>query len=184
MSLELSAEQMEHINLLLSGLDGSGMHVALADAANRAMQAARTEAWRNVKKEYTVRRTAFYNQTKVTATRAGSADLTAGLSFDGHLIPLYDFNFRENAKGRYLEAEVRTGYREQLKSAYVANLGKYGAAIFQRASPKRDSSEQIMGPAGAEMVANDNVMQNISDRAGEIFVARIEHEVDRILRGY
>lgn len=188
MSFELSAAQMEHISLMLSGLAGNEMHIALANAANRAMQSARTEAWNGVKKEYTLSRTAFYRQTKVRTFKASKSNTTAGLSFNGNFIPLFDFKINKQSQSgntvRYLQAEVKRGYKEQLKSAYVANLGKYGEAVFERATPRRDSSEQLMGPAAAEMVANDDVMENITAKAGEVFVDRIEHEVERFLRGY
>ncbi|MBE6901403.1 MAG: hypothetical protein E7478_02920 [Ruminococcaceae bacterium] len=187
--INVSAEQMERVSTLLRDLPGNKTKAALANAANRAMTTARSEIWKAVHEQYTVKRTAFYRDTKIKVHRANASALGAALEFRGNVIPLIDFNVsgyrsHERRSVRLVKAAVYQGASETLKHAYIANLGTYGEAVFERLSPKRNSSSQLYGPSAAHMAANADVTDKVSKAVQETFDKRLEHEIDRIIRGY
>lgn len=186
--IELQSERFEAVQQMLGNLSGSEMRSAFANAANRAMSTARSTSWKAVKEMYTVTRTAFYHDTKTHIGRADTGSLEASLSFKSLLIPLVDFKTKggTSRKGSHsspLRAEVIRGTEKTLKYAYAANLGTYGEAVFERLTPKRESSSEFYGPAAAQMVYNPNVLEQMDDAAMDTFERRLEHELDRILRG-
>ena len=187
--MEVTAEQLQRVNEQLRGLPGNKVHAALSNAANRAMMSARGVAWNAVHKMYTVNRTAFYQDTKIHTFRANKESLSAAVTFGGYLIPLISFNvkgYRAHEKGRVrrLKAEVLTGVPKDLRHAYITDLGKYGVNVFERYSTQRNSSQTLYGPAAAHMVENGEVIKEMDEAAKMTFDKRLDHEIDRILRGY
>lgn len=187
--LEVRSEQMERVHELLGDLPGNKTKAALSNAANRAMQTARGKVWEAVHKKYTVKRNAFYRETKIKLYRANTSAIGAGLEFKGHLIPLIDYNVKgyrahEKRAVRLTKVKIFRDAEEILRHAYVANLGTYGEAVFERLAPRRDSSSQLYGPSAAHMAQNTEVSDDITTAAQETFDDRLEHEIDRILRGY
>ncbi len=188
--LEVRSEQMERVQAMLGGLPGNKTKAALSNAATRAMQTARGRVWDAVKTEYTVKKSAFLRETKIKLYRANKEAIGAGLEFKGYLIPLIDYNVKgyrahEKRAVRLAKVEVFRGAKETLRHAYIANLGTYGEAVFERLSPtRRDTSSQLYGPSAAHMVDNAAVIDDVSKAAQQTFDNRLEHEIDRILRGY
>lgn len=187
--LEVRSEQMERVRSLLGSLPGNKTKAALSNASYRAMQTARARVWDSVKDVYAVKRSAFTRETKIRLYRANSSAVGAGLEFKGHLIPLIDYNVRsyrshESRSQRLLKVEVFRGAEEMLRHAYIANLGMYGEGIFERLGTRRDLSQRLYGPSAAHMADNAAVMDDISKAAQQTFDDRLEHEIDRILRGY
>ncbi|MBP0983089.1 MAG: hypothetical protein J6A19_05120 [Oscillospiraceae bacterium] len=187
--MEISTEQLERTRSMLGSLPGNKVKAALTNAANRAMITARSVAWEATKQTYTVKRTAFYRDTRIHVYRANNQSISAAVTFSGYLIPLIDFNvkgYRSHEKRgvRLLKAEVLSGLPKDLRHAYKANLGKYGEAIFERLTPARDSSQQLYGPAAAHMIDNPAVLRQMDEAAKDTFDKRLDHEIDRILRGY
>jgi hypothetical protein len=187
--MEVTAEQLQRVNEQLRGLPGNKVYAALSNAANRAMMSARGVAWKSVHSMYTVNRTAFYQDTRIHTFRANSQSLSAAVTFGGYLIPLISFNvkgYRAHEKGRVrrLKAEVLTGIPKDLRHAYITDLGKYGVNVFERYSTERNSSQTLYGPSAAHMVENGEVIKNMDAAAKATFDQRLDHEIDRILRGY
>lgn len=186
--MEVTSEQMERVSEKLRGLPGNKVYAALSNAANRAMMSARGVAWQAVHKQYTVNRAAFYKDTSVHTFRANKESLSAAVTFGGYLIPLISFNvkgYRSHEKGhiRRLKAEVLTGLPKDLKHAYITNLGRYGQNVFERYSSQRNSSQTLYGPSAAHMVENGEVIKDMDAAAKATFDKRLDHEIDRILRG-
>lgn len=187
--LEIRSEQMERVQAMLGGLPGNKTKAALSNAATRAMQTARGRVWKTVHEEYTVKKSAFLRETKIRLYRANKEAIGAGLEFKGHLIPLIDYNVKgyrahEKRAVRLAKVEVFRGAEERLRHAYIANLGTYGEAVFERLAPRRDTSSQLYGPSAAHMAGNAAVIDDVSKAAQQTFDDRLEHEIDRILRGY
>ena len=187
--MEVTAEQLQRANEQLRGLPGNKVHAALSNAVNRAMMSAHGVAWKSVHSMYTVNRTAFYQDTRIHTFRANSQSLSAAVTFGGYLIPLISFNvkgYRAHEKGhvRRLKAEVLTGIPKDLKHAYITDLGKYGISVFERYSTARNSSQALYGPSAAHMVENGEVIKDMDAAAKATFDQRLDHEIDRILRGY
>lgn len=187
--MEITCEQLDRVRSMLGSLPGNKVKAALTNASNRAMITARSVAWDATKKVYTVKRTAFYRETKIHTYRANNQSLSAAVTFSGYLIPLIDYGvktYRSHEKRgvRLIKAEVLSGLPKDLRHAYKANLGRYGEAIFERLTPARDSSQQLYGPAAAHMIDNPEVLKQMDAAAKETFDKRLDHEIDRILRGY
>ena len=187
--MEISAEQMKNVNELLRGLPGNKIGAAFSNAANRALMSARGVAWESVHENYTVKKTAFYRETQVHTFRANAQSLSAAISFNGHLVPLIDFGVKtyrshEKSRIRRLKAEVLTGEPKDLRHAYIADLGRYGESVFERMTPKRNSSEAMYGPAAAHMVYNQEVLEKMDKVAQATFNKRLDHEIERITKGY
>lgn len=187
--MEITAAQLQRVNEKLRGLSGNKVYAALSNAANRAMMSARGVAWQAVHEQYTVSRTAFYKDTSIHTFRANKQSLSAAVTFGGYLIPLISFNvkgYRAHEKGRVrrLKAEVLTGIPKDLRHAYITDLGKYGLNVFERYSSVRNSSQTLYGPSAAHMVENGEVVSEMEKAAKATFDKRLDHEIDRILRGY
>lgn len=187
--MQVTCEQMEYVTSMLRGLPGNKVHAALSNASNRAMISARNAAWQAVHETYTVKRTAFYRETTIHTFRANAQALSAAISFNGYLIPLIDYNVKgyrshERRGVRSLKAEVLSGEPKDLRHAYIADLGRYGESVFERLTPRRDSSSMLLGPSAAHMIDNGEVLDKMDKAAQETFNKRLDHEVDRILRGY
>ena len=184
--MEVTCDQMEYITSMLRELPGNRSLTALSNAANRAAISARSASWQAVHEEYTVKQSAFYRETKITTVRANSRSPSAAVNFTGHLIPLIDYKHSQSGQrsARTIKTEVLTGEPKDLRHAYIADLGRYGPSVFERLTPARNSSSALYGPAAAHMVRNGEVLEKMDKAAMETFEKRLEHEVDRILRGY
>ncbi len=186
--ISISEDRIDEIRTLLSEMGGSKVNAALANAANRALTTARSEAWNAVKQIYTIKRTDFYDEVKTKLYRANKSAVGATLEFRGYVIPLVNFKVssyrsHERSSVRRMKVSVFKGAEETLRHAYRANLGRYGDAVFERATPRRNTSEQLYGPSAAHMVYNADVLDHMSEKAAETFEKRLDHEIDRILRG-
>lgn len=186
--IEIRSEGLARAMNVLNRFPEQMQKSVLTNAANRALAAARTESWRAVKQEYAVSREAFYKNAKTTVRAASSMDLNAVLDINSNLIPLLDFKHSggislRGGKGRQLKVEVMRGSENELKYAFLANLGRYGPEILERTTPRRDSSEQKYGPSAAHMVGNTDVLEKMDEVAAKTFENRIDHEIDRIVGG-
>lgn len=158
---------------------------AIVSAANRAVMTARNIAWQETSKVYTVKRADFARYTKLTTHRLMSESIGFGLRAAANLVPLERYKYSGGRKGRKLSVEVIRGYETEMKDMFVANLGRgHGNAILERTTPKRESSETKFSASGAHMLDNPVVADSIGKSAAETFEKRLEHEIDRILRGY
>ena len=187
--MQIEALQLEYAIQALRGMPGNKIHAALSNAANRAMISARAAAWSSVHKTYTVKRAAFYRDTMIHTFRANKQSLSAAVTFGGYLIPLISYNVKgyrahEKSAVRRLKAEVLTGVPTDLRHAYIADLGRYGESVFERITSQRESSQTLYGPSAAHMVGNGEVIREMDQAAKATFDKRLDHEIDRILRGY
>lgn len=203
--MEITAERLNEVALRLSSLPGEPARAAVKNSLERAMITVRSEGWNYAKRIYTVNRTTFYRETRINIRHANLHALVADVSFSGHVIPLVNYLHswsytnsqgetvsrvwrasHRRGRGRYnrsLEVEVMNGNRYML-NAFKANFGKYGDAIYERLSSKRNDVQQMYGPSTAHMMENPEVIQKLDKAAKETFDKRIEHEIDRLLRGF
>lgn len=186
--MQITSEQMDRVSEKLRGLPGNKVYAALSNAANRAMMSARGVAWESVHKMYTVKKSAFYQDTKIHTFRANQQSLSAAVTFGGYLIPLISYNvkqYRAHEKGhiRRMKAEVLTGIPKSLDHAFITDLGRYGVNVFERISSGKKALQTLYGPAAAHMVENGEVLKDMDEAASATFDKRLDHEIDRILRG-
>lgn len=168
---------------------------ALSRALNRATSSAKSEAVRQVRKDYTVK-AGRVNQT-ISVTRSSPEKLISSITSRGESIPLYDFkvspktiNPRRKTK---VSVEVRRGSRSALDSAFIARMPNGKVGVFERTGEfsiaqqgryrgqRRENIEQKFGPAVPVMMNSDSVVSAIQKRAEEQLEDRIPHELNRIL---
>ena len=194
--MQISTEQFKNVYRKLYALPGNKVNTALSYALSRAMITVRSEAWKYVHEQYTISRTAFYKDTGISTkvvkanSASGNAEVYAEIVVGGNLIRLVDFEYykpdkyqNHQAKNRRIAAVVLRGLPSYLH-AFVANFGRYGNAIYERLSPKRRDVKQMYGPSAAHMVMHPEVLKKLDKAAQETFDKRLEHEIDRILRGF
>jgi len=179
---EVGHMDLERINKILAGVP-DGVFKASHAALKRAGERAKTEAGRFAAQEYVISKGDFMkNVTTTTDVRGGSGGLTSlSLNFRGSVIPLIDFRVKY-AKGGTLTAQVKRGGGGSIQSAFVARV--FGPArVFERVGKARLPVEQKFGPSTAQMMANDEVVDAMTEIIQETFDERIEHEVWRLLSG-
>lgn len=170
------------------------LKISIGSVLKRTGQAMRTEAWRAVKEEYTVKQKGFYQNTRVKSVKqlGGSAGFDWGnsvaeIAFAGYKIPLSKFDINPTRpKQQIVSVSVlKNGGNKQLRHAYVADLGTHGMGLFEGVSnTRRTRSKQLYGPSGIQMMANERTEDNVTEAAMETIDKRIEHEITRILNGW
>lgn len=182
--IEISAEQVDRIHLLLGGISDAPRNT-IYNVLNRAVGTVRSVASKEIRKTYKIKHGDLTNSQNIKVVRAGRSKLEAAISFNGNLIPLikFDVSPKQPQRKTVSASVLKSGGKKQLIHAYVANL-KYGVSAFERETSKRDSSRQLYGPAAAVMVENKSVLENIQQAAMETIDKRVEHEISRILNGY
>lgn len=182
--IEISAEQVDRIHLLLNGISDAPRNV-IYNVLNRAVGTVRSVASKEIRQTYKIKHGDLTSNQNIKVVRAGRSKLEAAISFNGNLIPLikFDVSPKQPQRKTVSASVLKNGGKKQLIHAYVANL-KYGVGAFERETSERDSSRQLYGPAAAVMVENDTVLKNIQEAAMNTIDKRVEHEISRILNGY
>lgn len=183
--IEIRNEQIERVNLILGGIR-KAPNKAFYNAINRALSTVRSKSGKAIRETYRIKQSDITSNQNMKLKRASISNLEGKIEFAGGVIPLMKFKVTPSEpKRKSVSVSVlRTESAKRLQSAYVANLGKYGVGVFERATSKRASSQQLFGPSTAHMMSNDNVLQKVEAAAQETIDKRIEHEISRILNGY
>ena len=118
--IEISNEQIERVNAILSGIrNGSGR--VFANAINRALSTVQSKSGDTIREVYNIKKSDITGRQIVK--RASSSDLAGGIEFAGTVIPLIKFRVspsepkRKTVSASVLKAE--SGKR--LAEAYLAD---------------------------------------------------------------
>lgn len=181
--IEISCEQLEKVNTLLSDIKGAPQKV-LYNAINRGLNKVKTVAAKDAASVYTVSTSTIKSAAHSKQKNATSGSMVGSITFSGHKLPLKKFKVSgTGGRGRKtVSAIVKKGSGGSLPHAFVRNLGN-GVGVFERKTSKRESSETLMALSAAQMIGNDDVLMNIEHEASEVVEKRIEHEISRILAG-
>lgn len=186
---------------------------AAARAINRAATAAKTEAWKQIKKDYTVKRT-YVDKAWGKVKKATPNNLQTTLESKGSVIALSKFVYRpKNPPKRGYKnpvwVQVRRDGGGTIRSAFVARTKSEHTGVFHRMQqgtrgpilkfmkggaprPKKKgvgmtkgkaAIQQNYGPSVPQMLGSKTVSAFIEERASEILNKRFEHEVNAILNG-
>jgi hypothetical protein len=135
-------------------LDSDEFRTATMRSLNRAADGLRTDASREIRKEYQIK---AKDLTPAFATKkASKADLVAVVSASGRPLALYAFGARQVKSG--VSVAVRKGTRKVLRRAFIARMPSGHIGVFMRDGSKRlPISEKytvsIPGMFGAKAVA-------------------------------
>lgn len=181
--IEISCEQLEKVNALLSDIKGAPQKV-LYNAINRGLNKVKTVAAKDAASVYTVSTSTIKSAAHSKQKNATSGSMVGSITFSGHKLPLKKFKVSgTGGRGRKtVSAIVKKGSGGSLPHAFVRNLGN-GVSVFERKTSKRESSETLMALSAAQMIGNDDVLMNIEHEVSEVVEKRIEHEISRILAG-
>ena len=153
-------------------------------AITRAATAGRTRASVNVRKNYMVSANDVKKTIKIS--KQSSATLSANFRSVGSVIPLIDF---DTTPGEASNLPVRsrvskTGGKKPVPNAFVARATSNSKVhVFTRAGGSRYPLKTLYGPSVPQMIGREDIMDNILDRTQTVLNERLDHELERLLRG-
>lgn len=187
---------MRNLQHRLGSLGGKA-NTVMSRAANRAAARANTVMKQQASKGYfvTQKRIASVTHIRRATTASPTASVTAKDTHDN----LYQFKVtpariarpkggnRKPPKVYY--AQVRkSGGRKALSTAprpFVAQMKNDHIGLFQRksTSKKKRGIKAIFGPSIPQLLKKKEIIDKVEEEAGEVLLKRIDHELDRILKG-
>lgn len=168
---------------------GKGLPVAMARAANRAADAARTYSRRALTAEIGL--AAKYGARALTVFPKATPDnLVATVRARGFRLPLIAYTgtsgFRsgKGIAGRtYRTGTVPAGaFFAQVPSGH-RGIFKRSGRFGRRGKPYLERIQQVTGPSVPELVVAQDIFDRAGERALEVFRERLDHEVDRLRAG-
>ena len=185
--ITITAEQIERVNLILSGVPG-GIEKALSSTIRRANNTVRSETLKGITTVYAITRQNVRAETTIKVrTQSSDGGIVGTVLFAGHKIPLYRFNVsptipiqRATVSAAVLAGNGRTPFQD----AFIARMQSGHTGMFERDGSKRLPISEFMGPSTAQMAGNSIVLADVEEKAQEVINKRVEHEITRILNGY
>lgn len=185
--ITITAEQIERVNLILSGVPG-GIEKALSSTIRRANNTVRSETLKGITTVYAITRQNVRAETTIKVrTQSSDGGIVGTVLLAGHKIPLYRFNVsptipiqRATVSAAVLAGNGRTPFQD----AFIARMQSGHTDMFERDGSKRLPISEFMGPSTAQMAGNSIVLADVEEKAQEVINKRVEHEITRILNGY
>lgn len=185
--IELTIEQIEKAERMLIHIPGAAPK-AMARAINRAAEAARTAAAREVRQRYYIK---YHDiQKTIQIKKADPSHLIANVISRDTRRELINFRVRPNEPRhkrppRVLRVAVKKDGLKKLPSAFVARGTSTGKLhVLKRVGKERYPLHIKYGPSVPEMMGTDDVSQAVEERAMEVLGDRLDHEINRILEGH
>ncbi|GEA17744.1 phage tail protein [Moorella sp. E306M] len=183
--ITISAEQLARAEVLLKNVP-NGVSKAVVSALNRAAESARADAVRKVRERYYIKAQDVRSEIKIT--KATLDNQAAIIHATGEPVPLSKFRVtpaKPPAKRRKNPIIVRVvrGGGGPVKGAFVAQMQSGHIGVFHRAGRARLPIIQRFGPSIPQMLGHESVVTYVEERAQELLESRLEHEIERLLRG-
>lgn len=183
--IEITSDAIERVATLLADIP-KGAERVFANAMNRGISRAKTQALKRTKQVYTVNNNALTAKTTMKMSKASTGNLAGFVSFAGTKLPLYQFKVTPTkpGTGKQVRASVKKGGSgTPFEDAFIADM-KNGAGVYERLTSNRFPVEQLMGLSAAQMVGSPDVIDGLEEEVQELVNERIIHEMNRILNGY
>lgn len=184
----VSAENIRKAQLLLGHMPGM-FRKSLSAAINRAAYGARAEAARRPPEKYYIRSSDVRDT--ITIKKATVENLQAYIKSRGTRRPLTLFKVvPKRIPKKKLKTMLRVGILkdEGLKSIPRAFLNRGTSSgklhVLQREDSERYPIHIKYGPSVPQMIGHKYVRSLVERRAQEVLDDRLDHEINRILRGY
>lgn len=162
--------------------DENDARAAASRAINRAIQSGRTQATKEVRKDYIIKASKVNSIAKVT--KSTRANLEADVKWSGAMIPLHEFKITPSKQNNAKKKRPQVKAQVSKKSGYAVYTGTYVGSsgyVWKRKTNKRLPVRAILGPAVAHLLNAEPVKQRVIDRTQEILDKRLEHEINRML---
>ena len=166
--ITITAEQIERVNLILSGVPG-GIEKALSSTIRRANNTVRSETLKGITTVYAITRQNVRAETTIKVrTQSSDGGIVGTVLFAGHKIPLYRFNVsptipiqRATVSAAVLAGNGRTPFQD----AFIARMQSGHTGMFERDGSKRLPISEFMGPSTAQMAGNSIVLADVEEKA-------------------
>lgn len=185
LTVDVVENSIDRVTKMLAGISG-GVYKAVGSALTRATTAGRTAAKQSVTREYAISQSEFLARTKNINhfVRNSSGGISVVFGFCGNVIPLTRFDTKVNNSGQVVTKVKRAGAAATLDRAFSAQMGGH-RGIYERVGVSRFPVEELYGPATPQMMySNEAVTDEMEHKMAEIYEARVDHEILRILNGW
>lgn len=166
MQFEVNLSGQQAAISLLEGLDSKNLDKAITTSAKRAATAARTSGTKGIRQIYTIKSRDMKSRTQIKSGSGGAI-----LRVRGSQEPVKKYSARQNKRGLFVTIKhgnrfkVTRGFN--LSGSFVARRGK-----------ERYPLRGLYGPAAPQLFGNPPVAEAMQDRANEVFIARLSHEIE------
>lgn len=185
--IQITGEQIERVNLILSGIPG-GAQKAFSSAIRRVNSTVKAETVRQITGTYAVSaqnvRAGGNIRTQVQKADGG---VCGTVTFAGYKLPLYRFNVTPTLpiqRAQVKAAVMRGNAQTPFAHAFIARMKNGHTGMFERETGRSFPVTEFMAQSTAQMAGNEDVLEQVSEKAGETLNKRLEHEITRILNGY
>lgn len=186
-------EAIQKLNDSFGYVKENDRKLAIARAINHTIAKSKTQISREIRNIYAL--DAKTVSQALSQIKADRLTLTGKIVIKGKPIPLYKFKARQTAKG--VTVEVMRGKRRLIPGVFLAQLksghqavmfrGKYGQGkLVRRKTRIRKTGpdlpiSEIVGVSLPKAAMNDIILRNITKGINEMFPARFEHELKRVV---
>lgn len=155
---------------------------AISSALNRAVSNVATNVGREIRQEYTIKSGDV--EATLEKTRANKSNLSAIVRSKGELVPLDRFKVSPKTvqprRKKPIKVGVKKGGLKTTLDAFVSDIN--GIKVFKRTTQKRLPIRRLFGPSVPQMLGNEEIIAKIDAAGSEMFLRRLDHEIDRILQ--
>lgn len=184
--IEITSDTIERVNTLLADVP-KGAEKVFSLSMNRGLSRIKTQALRRVRTVYAVNSSDLSNVTTIRMNKASTGNLAGYVSFSGVKIPLYKFKVTptKQGTGKTVTASLKKGSSgTPFENAFIAEMGSGHTGVFERVGKNRFPIEEKMGLSAAQMVSNENIIDEMKTEVQELVNERLIHEMNSILNGY
>lgn len=171
MSIELEIESDRELVRVLTGLSEREARVACIMAGKRAAVAARTAGSRKVREVYVIKASDVRSKARVKGTGDGAV-----LEIKGATEPVSKYKAQKRRAGVFVA--VKRGSMKKVERSFTI-----GTRFVARVGRERLPVKGLYGPSVPQLFGNPEVMEVMQERGGEVFAARLEHEIEYRLGG-
>ena len=183
--IDLTDEQLKKANDYLGHIPGA-LPKAVSSAVNRAAEGARTDAVSKAREEYVIQ--AGRIRETIEIRKANASNLSASVISRGRPRALSYFKIRP---GRVTKRKPPEGVHVQVKrsgggpisKAFVAKMASGHIGVFNREGKAKFPIVQRYGPSVPQMIGGTSVQKHVELGAMRRLDDRLDHEINRILRG-
>lgn len=181
--LRIDMRQVEEAMETLSHLDGA-FEPVLVKSLNKALNTARNEAIKNVKKRYTIEDDGLKNQLKLRKARNGDMEAYFTNASSPNPIDKFSINPKhpDGRRRKPIAAEVVFGDRNELEDSFVAEMQNTKVGVFRRVGRERLPIKMFYGPSLAQMLSHDAVVNPTEKKSSKVMSKELEAGIDRVIK--
>ncbi len=182
--IEITSEQIERINTLLSTVKGGASKV-VKKAIKSGQKVTQRETERSIKEVYDISAKNLKTHKRVKLwTKQSNGDIIGHVSFSGYKIPLFKFKATPKKSGKRKLVKARQKKNEAMTPfahAFITTMSSGHTGIFKRKGEARFPISEIMGSSVGQMARDEKIVPKVEAKVQETVNEAIESEINRIL---